>query len=73
MREVLVKEYNKAIQDYKTALIQENVCFPEYLDLAIENVRVSKDRLNLAIKRLKEYDSDTKPKNVFQELQEVLL
>lgn len=72
MRDLLVENYKKALEDYKIALNQENECFPEYLDLAIENVKIAKERLNLAIKRLKEYDADNKPKNVSEELLQVI-
>ena len=68
MREILVKEYKDALQQYEVALNQENECFPEYIDIAIERVTLAKNRLSLAIQHLQKFDADSCPKTISQEI-----
>ena len=67
MRDELVKEYEDALNQYKVALNQENECSPEFIDLAIEKVAVTKQRLDLALRKLKKYDKSVQQtKNINQ-------
>lgn len=68
MKNILIKEYNDALKQYEVALNQENNCFPEYIDLAIERVNIAKNQLDLVIAKLHKFASDTHPLTTLQEL-----